>query len=171
MATRHSIESTLVRFARHLYSRRGLSEVTVHNYVSTIRRLAPLIGLKPTPKAVEQHIERMHKSGASYSHIVNTSIALEVYSAFVGRPIKLGRPRKPRHLVCGTLSEAEITLLIAAARTLRDRAMIATLAYAGLRNRELCRLQIRDADLAGQTLHIQATRRRRIVTRTSPQRV
>jgi integrase len=158
MATCHSIEFTLARFARYLYARRGLCEVTVHNYVSAIRRLAPLIGLEPTPKAVERHIERMHKSGASYSHIVNTSIAVEVYCAFVGRPIKLGRPKKPRHLVRGTLSEAEITLLIAAARTLRDRAMIATLAYAGLRNRELCRLRIQDVDLEGQTLHVQATK-------------
>jgi hypothetical protein len=39
--------------------------------------------------------------------------------------------------VRGTLSEAEVTLLIAAARSLRERTMIGTLAYAGLRNREL----------------------------------
>jgi integrase/recombinase XerD len=76
----------------------------------------------------------------------------------LGRPIKLGRPQKPHHLVRGTLSEAEITLLIAAARTLRERTMIATLAYAGLRNKELCRLRIRDVDLGGQTLHVQATK-------------
>jgi integrase len=119
-----------------------LAETTVSNYVATIRRLAPVIGLEPTPKAIEQQIERMHKAGASYSHIVNTSIALEVYCAFIERPIKLGRPQKPHHLVRGTLSEAEVTLLIAAARTLRERTMIATLAYAGLRNRELCRLRI-----------------------------
>jgi hypothetical protein len=80
-----------------------------------------MIGLKPTPKAIEQHIEAMHKSGASYSHIVNTSIALEFYCAFMGRPIKLGCPKKPRHLVRVTLSEAEITLLIATARSLRER--------------------------------------------------
>ena len=158
MAIRNSIEPTLVRFARHLHARRGLAETTVSNYVATIRRLAPVIGLEPTPKAIEQQIERMHKAGASYSHIVNTSIALEVYCAFIERPIKLGRPQKPHHLVRGTLSEAEVTLLIAAARTLRERTMIATLAYAGLRNRELCRLRIRDVDLGGQTLHIQATK-------------
>lgn len=158
MAARHSIEPTLVRFARHLHARRGLAEITVHNYTSAIRRLEPVIGLKPTPKTIERHIERMHKSGASYSHIVNTSIALEVYCAFMGRPIKLGRPKKPRHLVRGTLSEAEVTLLIAAARSLRERTMIGTLAYAGLRNRELCRLRIRDVDLGSQTLHIQATK-------------
>ena len=75
MAIRHSIEPTLARFARHLYARRGLSEVTVQNYVATIRRLAPVIGLEPTPKTIEQQIERMHKAGASYSHIVNTSLA------------------------------------------------------------------------------------------------
>ena len=135
MAVRHTLESTLVRFARHLYARRGLCEVTVQNYVSAIRRLAPAIGLEPTPKAIEHEIERMHRSGASYSHIVNTSIALEAYCTFLGRLIELGRPRKPRHLVRGTLSEAEVTLLIAAARSLRERTMIATLAYAGLRER------------------------------------
>ena len=53
MAIRHSIEPTLARFARHLYARRGLSEVTVQNYVATMRRLAPVIGLEPTPKTVE----------------------------------------------------------------------------------------------------------------------
>ena len=101
MAIRHSIEPTLARFARHLYARRGLSEVTVQNYVATIRRLAPVIGLEPTPKTIEQHIERMHKAGASYSHIVNTSIAIEAYCSFLGKPIKLGRPKKPHHLVRG----------------------------------------------------------------------
>lgn len=113
-----------------------------------------MISLKPMPKAIELHIHRMHKSGASYYYIVNTSIAFEAYCAFVGRPIRLARAKRPRHLVRGTMSEAEIALLIAAARTLRDRAMIATLAYAGLRNRELCRLRIGDVDLAGQTLHV-----------------
>jgi hypothetical protein len=44
MATRNSIESTIVRFARHLHARCGLAEATVHNYVSAIRRLAPDIG-------------------------------------------------------------------------------------------------------------------------------
>ena len=158
MAKGHSIESTIARFARHLHARRGLSEITVQNYVSAIRRLVSVIGIQPTSRSIEQHIERMHKTGASYSHIVNTSIALEAYCAFVGRPIKLGRPKKPRHLVRGTLSEAEITLLIAAGRSLRERAIMATLAYGGLRNRELCRLRIRDVDLGSQTLHVQATK-------------
>lgn len=57
MASRHSIEPTLVRFARHLYATRGLSEVTVRDYVSAIRRLAPTLGLAPTISAIERHVE------------------------------------------------------------------------------------------------------------------
>ena len=168
MAACHSIESTLARFARHLYAQRGLGEVAVHNYVSAIRCLALVIGIKPTLRVIERHVEQMYKSGASYSHIVNMSLALEAYCPFFGRSIKLGRPKKPRHLVRGILSESEITLLIAAARTLRERAMIATLAYAGLRTR--------NSAGCGSTTLIWVARRcisrpqrlKRIASRTSP---
>lgn len=152
------LHAQLVRFERYLYVRRGLGEVTVANYIGVVRRMAHEIGVKPTPSKVDRYMEKMHKEGASYSHITNTSVALEVYCAWTGHPIKLGRPAKPKHLVRGTLSEAEVTLLIHAGRTLRERTMIATLAYAGLRNRELCRLRIRDVDLGAQSLHISATK-------------
>jgi hypothetical protein len=55
----------------------------------------------------------MRTAGASYSHVVNTSLALERYTEFIGNPIRLGRPKKPRPLIRHTLSEAEITLMIA----------------------------------------------------------
>lgn len=164
MATQNStpspavLASSLARFERHLYARRGLAEVTVHNHVSAIRRLAPSIGIKPTPRAIEKHIERMHKSGASYSHIVNTCVAIESYCAFLHRPIKLGRPAKPKRLVRGTLTEAEVTLLIHAANTLREKAMIAVLAYGGVRNRELGRLRVCDVNLGNGTLFVRATK-------------
>jgi site-specific recombinase XerD len=151
-------EAMLARFARYLYARRGAGEVTVNNYISAIRRLAPVLGLRPTPKSIETHIVRMHRSGASYSHICNTSLELEVYSAFLGRPIKLGRPKQPKPLVRGTLTEAEVTLLIAAVHTLRERTMLSVLAYSGIRNKELCRLRIADVDLANQVLHVAATK-------------
>lgn len=153
-----ALVSTLTRFERYLFARRGLSQVTVHDYVSAVRRLAPLLGLAPTADAIEWHIEQMHKAGASYSHIVNTSLAIEAYCAFLGRPIKLGRPRKPKRLVRGVLNEAEVTLLIHAARTLREKAMIAVVAYAGLRNRELGRLRNSDVNLSGRYLFVRGTK-------------
>lgn len=103
----------------------------------------------------------MMRSGASYAHITNTETSLEKYMAFLGHPIQLGRPKKPHRLVRGTLSEAEVTLLLAAARSLREKAMLALLAYAGLRNRELCRLRVRDVDLAGGSVHVAATKTQR----------
>jgi integrase/recombinase XerD len=153
-----ALASTLSRFERYLFARRGLGAVTVHDYVSAVRRLAPKLGLAPTVGAIERYIEQMHKVGASYSHIVNTSLAIEAYCTFLGRPIKLGRPRKPKRLVRGTLSEAEVTLLIHAARTLRERAMIAVIAYAGLRNRELGRLRNSDVNLSGRYLFVRGTK-------------
>jgi integrase/recombinase XerD len=156
--SKSALASTLTRFERHLFARRGLGAVTVHDYVSAIRRLAPGLGLAPTVGAIERYIEQMHKAGASYSHIVNTSLAIEAYCTFLGRPIKLGRPRKPKHLVRGTLSEAEVTLLIHAARTLREKAMIAVIAYAGLRNRELGRLRNSDVNLSGRYLFVHGTK-------------
>lgn len=153
-----ALASTLARFERYLFARRGLGAVTVHDYVSAVRRLAPMLGLAPTVGAIERHIELMHKAGASYSHIVNTSLAIEAYCAFLGRPIKLGRPRKPKRLVRGTPTEAEVTLLIHAARTLREKAMIAVIAYAGLRNRELGRLRNSDVNLTGRYLFIRGTK-------------
>ena len=167
MAASHSISpppakpalaSPLTRFERYLFARRGLSAVTVHDYVSAVRRLVPSLGLAPTVSAIERHIQQMYKAGASYSHIVNTSLAIEAYCAFRERPIKLGRPRKPKRLVRGTLSEAEVTLLIHAARTLRERAMIAVVAYAGIRNRELGRLRIADVNLSGRFLFVRGTK-------------
>lgn len=153
-----TITAALARFERYLYARRGLSEVTVHNQVSAIRRLAPRIGIKPTPRAIDKHIESMHKNGASYSHITNTCVAIESYCAFLRQPIKLGRPAKPKRLIRGTLTEAEVTLLIHAARNLREKAMIATLAYGGIRNRELSRLRVGDVNLGDGTLFVRGTK-------------
>jgi integrase/recombinase XerD len=167
MATTHSIvrspspETTFLNFSRYLYARRGLGEVTVSNHLSAIRRLAPRIGLKPTTRAIEGEIARMRKAGASYSHLVNTEVALERYMEFLGKPLQLGRPKKPRPLLRGTLSEAEVTLLIAAAHTLREKAIVSLLSYAGLRNRELCNLTIADVDLAGQMIHVHASKTQR----------
>jgi integrase/recombinase XerD len=164
MASAYSIirtgnhQTIMQGFSQFLYARKGLGEVTVSNYVSTIRRLSLRIGLLPTTNSVERHITKMRTSGASHAHVVNTSIALERYMEFVGTPIRLGRPKKPKRLVSGTLSEAEVTLMIASSHNLRERAILSLLAYSGLRNKELCRLRIRDIDIANQTVSINATK-------------
>jgi integrase len=136
--TNTKLDRKLEAFAEYLCARRGLTERTIAGYVSAIRRLYPTIGLNPPHHVLDAFIVKMRKSGASYSHVVNTSLAFERYTEFIGNPIHLGRPKKPKRMIRGTVSEAEITLMIAACRTLREKAILSLLAYSGLRNKENC---------------------------------
>jgi len=53
------------------------------------------------------------------------------------------------------LTEAEVTLLIAAAgENLRTKTILAVLAYTGVRNDELTRIKIGDVNFATQTIHV-----------------
>jgi site-specific recombinase XerD len=148
----------LARFTQYLYARRGLGEVTVGNYLSTLNRLIPVLGSRPKPREVEHHIMEMRKSGTSYSHITNTSLHLERYCEFMKIPLKLGRPLKPKPLIRGTLSEAEVTLLLAACPTPRQRVILSVLAYSGMRNKELCNLRIGDVDIPNQLLRVRGSK-------------
>jgi len=89
----------------------------------------------------------MYEKKYSYSHIVNTSLAIEWYMKFIGNPIELGRPKKPQHIIKDTLTEAEVTILIASTKNVRERAIISLLAYSGIRNKELCNLRVCDINL------------------------
>ena len=148
------LDRKLEAFAEYLCARRGLTECTIQGYVGAIRRLYPTIGLNPAHHILDSLIVRMRKDGASYSHVVNTSLALERYTEFIGNPIHLGRPKKPKRMIRGTLTEAEITLMLAACRTIREKAILTLLAYSGLRNKELCGLRIADVDIAAQLIHL-----------------
>lgn len=157
MDANDSTGSTLQEFSAFLFARCGLAATTIDGYVATMRRLAPALGERPEHKTIDQFITGMRRDGkASYSHIKNTSQAIERYMEFLGAPIKLGRPKKPKRILKGTLSEAEVTLLIAATRTTRDRAMLTLLAYSGIRNQELCSLRIEDLDVAGLAVRVNA---------------
>ncbi len=136
------LEQRLKSFAEYLCARRGLTECTIAGYVSAIRRLSATVGLNPDHHDLDSLIVSMRTSGASYSHVVNTSLALERYTEFIGHPIHLGRPKKPKRFIRSTLSEAEITLMIAACRNIREKTLLSLLAYSGLRNKELCNLKI-----------------------------
>jgi len=148
------MEKLLEDFSQYLISRRGLAEVTVFSYAQTIRRLSPVLSFYPSPQDIDQYICTMRKKGGSYSHIVNTSLALERYMEFLESPIKLGRPKKPRPLIRSTLTEAEVSLIIHAAKNVRERAILSLLAYSGLRSKELCNLRVGDIDLGRQVVRV-----------------
>jgi site-specific recombinase XerD len=150
-----NLERKLEAFADYLCARRGLAECTILGYVSAIRRLSATIGLNLGHQALDLLIVKMRKGGASYGHAVNTSLALERHTEFIGNPIHLGRPKKPKRMIPGTPTEAEITLMIAACRTIREKTILSLLAYSGLRNKELCGLKVAGVDIASQVIHVQ----------------
>jgi len=152
-------DTVLKNFAVYLSAQVGLGETTIGNYLSTMRRLMPVLGVRPTARAVDKLIAEMRKKGTSHSHVVNTSIALERYGTFMHIAIHLGRPKQPKTVVSGTLSEAEMARFIGAAANLREKAILALLAYSGMRNKELCILRICDLDRTAQVLHINGTKK------------
>jgi integrase/recombinase XerD len=150
-----SPESVLERFETYLLARRGLAQSTVVLLTGFIRRAIPEIGTNPTHDQVEIYIARKRRAGTSYANLVNAIKSLEYFMLFLGNPIRLGRPRKPEPIPPEPLSEAEVAILLSHARTLRQRCIIALLAYTGLRNRELRALRIRDIDIPNQLVHVE----------------
>jgi integrase/recombinase XerD len=113
-----------------------------------------VLGLDPTLEELEDHLAGMRKNGASYSHQTNTAVSLERYMAFLEHPITLCRPKKPKRLIRGTLSEAEVAIWINAANTLRKKTILSLLAFSGVRPKELCTLAIGDVDVINQLVAI-----------------
>lgn len=136
--------TTQQAFARYLIARKGLQPVTVNGYISSMRRFVRQLGERPTHAEAERFVEDLYLSSYSYSHKMNTVLALEQYLAFIGAPTRFGRQKKPRSIIKDTLTEGEIARLLHAAKTIRQKAIVALLAYSGIRNFELCTLRVRN---------------------------
>lgn len=146
---------TLEAFRNWLIAGKGLALNTAANHIGFIKRHIGKLGLNPSESDVYRFIVEI-RGTCSYSHLVNTIAAIERYMEFIGRPLRLKRPHKPKTLLKDTLSEADIVLIIASCRTLRDRAIVSLLAYSGIRNAELCRLKVKDVDLTSGVVHVLA---------------
>jgi integrase/recombinase XerD len=147
----------LEKFGVYLLVRRGLQPYTIVGYQGGVRRfLTKTTTLAPTIEQVENYIAQMRQANSSYNHVINTSLALERYMEFLGTPLRLGRPKKPRRTIKDTLSEAEIARLIGACKNIRERAILVLLAYSGIRAKEMCNLKVTDLNIANQSLYIRA---------------
>jgi len=133
-------------FKKFLFIKKGLQEVTVLGYIEGIKRLEKKLGEKPSNSQIEEYIYQMYNSTYSYSYKTNTALAIEHYTEHLGRPLKLGRQKKPRTIIKDTLTEAEITKMIFCCKNLKEKAIISLLAYSGIRNKELCDLRVENFD-------------------------
>lgn len=143
------------RFTSFLIVERGIGTICAASYVGSVKRFVKATGKEqPSKDDVINYLMGFYTSNKSYSHITNTTLALERYCEFLGAPIKLGRPKKPKRIVANTLTETEVARMFALCRTTRERALLAMLAYTGIRNLELCNLLVKDIDFENKTVFI-----------------
>jgi len=149
------MNNTFADFRKFLLVMKGVSDVTIKGYVGSIKPMFRRIGNdRPTHEEIINYIAWMYEKKYSYSHIVNTSLAIEWWTKFHNYPIKLGRPKKPRTIVKDVLSEAEVTRMIAISKNIREKAIITLLAYSGIRNKELCGLRVCDINLGDNMVRV-----------------
>ena len=148
-------QAVLDKLSNHLYAHCGFAEATVNLTVGYIRRASPTLGMNPSQEDVERYIAKMRQSGQSYGQVSNAIRAVERFMEFLGRPSHLKQPRKPTGANVQVLSEAKISVMLSKMRNLREKTMLAVMAYSGIRNKELCCLRIRDVHLAQQAVYVE----------------
>lgn len=141
-------------FKKFLFIKKGLQSISVEGYIGGIRRMENKIGYEPTNSQIEEYMYQMYSSDYSYSYKTNTALAIEHYTEFLGRPLKLGRQKKPRTIIKNTLTEAEVTKMIFCCKNLKEKAIISLLAYSGIRNKELCDLKVKNFDSGRNEIRI-----------------
>lgn len=142
-------------FYNFLLVEKGFCELTLEGYRKVLTKFFKDTKSEiPTKEIVESYIAEMRKKKYSYSHIVNTSVALERLTEFLGKKVMLGRPRKPKQIIKNVLTEGEIARLLAATKNKREQAVMSLLVYTGVRNRELCNLKVEDINFDGQFLRV-----------------
>lgn len=144
----------LEAFKSFLITRAALMPVTVEGYLGAVKRITRVIGEHPDDETVEKYVSILYTSDYSYHHKINNVLALEKYMEFIGRPTRFGRQRKPKSLIKNTLTEGEVTQIIFNSKNIREKAIVALLAYSGIRNKELCNLQVSDVLLTQNALRI-----------------
>ena len=80
---------------------------------------------------------------------------VERFADYLGNPIALTRPPGRTNTVPITRTEAEIAIIVHTTKNIREKAMLTTLAYSGIRNNEFCHLLIRDVDVPNGVLRVE----------------
>lgn len=145
----------LARFSDFLYAKCGLAKASVDLKMGYIKRSIPTLGIDPSIDDILRHVTQYRTGGAKHGSVCNLVSALNRFSTFLGRPLQMRMPRAPRRIITNVLSEAEVVRIVDAAKTLREKALVALLAYTGCRNAEICGLRIRDVDITNCMISVE----------------
>lgn len=138
---------------------RKYAQASISNYMSSLNGFLSWLGSPPntvTSEHVRNYLEILVDGGASSSHLAVTLSAIRnAFDKFCCRDVTLGlaTPRKQKRQPI-VLSTTEVTRIINSAPTRMSKLAIGIMYAAGLRNRELCRLRVRDLDFDRNTIRI-----------------
>ena len=145
----------LIEFGNFLLLKKGLQEITREGHKRSISIIFNKENKEDlSNEELQNHIIWMHSQAYSHSHITNTIKAVEYFTEFKERPLRIAKTRRPKTLIKEVLTEAEIALMIRFCNTLREKAMITLLAYSGIRNKEFCNLKVEDIDFGNSKVLI-----------------
>lgn len=152
---KQQVTSQMDHFAAHLLVMKGLSKGSINNHRKIVKKAIIETGIIHFEHAdIKKYVFGLHGASYSYCHLVNTIRALEAFMEYLGDPIKLGRPKKPKRIISEVLTEAEIANIVTACRNIREKAIIVLLAYTGIRNQELCNVKVQDVDFGHNTVRV-----------------
>jgi len=137
-----------------LLAHRGFQRTTVDHKLGTARRIIGAIGLSPMPSDMERYIADIRQTGVAYGTVYCAIQGAEDFMAFLKMPVRFGRPKKPNRSMKDTLTETEIAVILHHSEDIRERAILAVLAYSGIRNSELCKLRISYVDISESCIHV-----------------
>jgi integrase/recombinase XerD len=140
---------------------RGYRPETMRAYVAVVSKLAEHYRRSPEQIGAEEIrsylLHLLEEAKLSSSTVNQTICALRYfYIQVLGRPWKVGKIhfQKRRRKLPTVLTEPEVVRLLAAARNLKEQAILMALYSAGLRVRELTHLQPRDIESDGMRIKI-----------------
>jgi len=141
------------------------ARVTQHMYRKIIRRFRKFLGTKSFASVghvdVRQFIAQSSQDGASLGMVYRDLGVLRTFYDFLnlGGMVSYAAPRfvklrRPWWNSLSPLNESEVQRLIAAATTLRERAVIEFFYSTGCRLGEAIRLKVEDVNLDARTVHV-----------------
>jgi len=148
----------LENFKVYLITHKQISSGVAMNYFYSVRKFLRWANTaNPTEADAMQYYRYLQGQGYANSTIANIVYALNHYFQFLGKKIKLTPPkrhnRQPNFL---TVEEAQVLLRVVP--NLRDRAIVTTLLYTGMRVNELCNLEMSDLHLDKREITVRDTK-------------
>ena len=142
----------------YLVTHKQISPRTARDYTYTVSKFLRWANTTdPTKNHAMEYYRHLQKESYASSTIGNAVFALNHFFQFLGKKIKLRPPKKhQRQPVYLAVEEAQA--LVRAASNLRDRAIILTLLYTGMRVNELCKLNLSDLNLEKQEITVRDTK-------------